>query len=289
MLRELESFTEPTRFFQYDYILFDAIFLAIWLFFLVKDKKWSALSFGLVCAVIVYFIDAVWWWNTSANAYYAPGTFIREYWIDGVQMPHPLGDFFWRKFSCDFMMCISYSLFAFPWMWIAYEKISKKAKEGALEKKEKKEIMFYTLYYFGAWMAIPILTLLISFDDAIVHTVRHMDTQLLVWGINLVIGYSILILIYGTNILKRKNPEVIGYVFLVGCAESFFMEFPLFISRIRPTGFLFLLFEIIFLVNQGAPYLYIAYDLVLPELGKQIQKVVKRIQVSPEKKIKINQ
>jgi hypothetical protein len=273
MIGELESFSEPTRFFQYDYVLFDAIFLGIWLFFLIKNKKWGALAFGLVCGVIVYFIDAVWWWNTPVNANFPPGTFIREYWIGDTQMPHPLGVLFWRKFNCDFMMCISYSLFAFPWMWIIYEKISKKSSEGALNAEDRKEIAFYTTYYFGAWMAIPIFTLLIPFDDTLVYTVRHMHTQLIVWIINVFVGYSVLAILYGTNIVKRKDPKVVGYVFVVGCAESFFMELPLFISRIRPTGPLFLLFEIIFLVNQGAPYLYIAYDLILPELGKQIKRL----------------
>jgi hypothetical protein len=273
MIGELESFIEPTRFFQYDYVLFDAIFLGVWLFFLIRDKKWEALSFGLVCAIIVYFIDAIWWWNTPANGNYPPGTYIREYWINDMQMPHPLGGYFWRKLSCDFMMCISYSLFAFPWMWMMYEKISKKTSVGSLEATDKKEIQLYTGYYFGAWIAIPFLTLLIPFDNAIVHTVRHMNSQLIVWMINLIIGYFLLTTLYGTNIIKRKKPKIIGYVFIVGCAESFFMEFPLFISRIRPTGPLFLLFEIIFLVNQGAPYLYIAYDLVIPELGKQIRRL----------------
>jgi len=215
----------------------------------------------------------VWWWNTPINAKFPPGTFIREYWIGDTQIPHPLGVLFWRKFSCDFMMCISYSLFAFPWMWIIYEKISKKSSEGTLSAEDRKEVAFYTTYFFGAWIAIPLFTLLIPFDDTIIHTVRHMHTQLLGWIINVFVGYSILAIIYGTNILKRKDPKVIGYVFAVGCAESFFMEFPLFISRIRPTGPLFLLFEIIFLVNQGAPYLYIAYDLILPEVGRQIRRL----------------
>ncbi|MBD3226823.1 MAG: hypothetical protein GF329_01440 [Candidatus Lokiarchaeota archaeon] len=272
MISELKLFIEPTRYFQYDYILFDMIFLFIWLFFLIKNKKWNALSFGLVCAVCVYFIDAIWWWNSAIN-----GKYIREYWIGKVEMPHPLVDFFWTKFSCDFMMCISYSLFAFPWMWIMYEKIKRKVSEQKFSQKDRKEVLFYTSLYFASWMLIPLFTLIVPLDDSIVYTVRHMHTQLFIWIINFFIGYSILAILYGTNLIKRKNQKIIGYVFIIGCAESFFMEFPLFIYRIRPTGPTFLLFQILFLVNQGAPYLFIAYDLVLPYLGKGIKLIKNKI------------
>ncbi|MFO7795824.1 MAG: hypothetical protein ACQERB_14970 [Promethearchaeati archaeon] len=267
MIFEFELFIEPTRYFQYDYILFDGIFLTIWIYFLIKNRKWSALSFGLICGFIVYFIDAVWWWNTPID-----GTYIREYWIDGNQLVNPLGEYFWIKFSCDFMMCISYSLFAFPWMWIMYEKIKKKKLKNSFNKQDKKEIKFYTLFFFGAWMLIPLLSIIIPLNNSIVYTVRHMESQINVWIINIIIGYSILTLLYGTNIIKRKNYKIIGYVFIVGCAESFFMEFPLFFYRIRPTGLIFLLFEIVFLVNQGAPYLFIAYDLIFPTISKQVRR-----------------
>jgi len=59
---------------------------------------------------------------------------------------------------------------------------------------------------------------------------------------------------------------------LLGCLESFFMEFPLLISGIRPTGVLFLFFEVLILFNQGAPYLYILYDKVIPWLSHKVKK-----------------
>jgi hypothetical protein len=283
MLYELESFTEPTRYFQYDYILFDVIFLTIWLIFLIKNKKWKALAFGLFCAFCVYLIDAVWWWNTKFN-----GTYIREDWIGGVELPRPLGEYFWIKFSCDFMMCISYSLFAFPWMWIVFDKINKKSSKQKFTREDRNEVVLYTGLYFGSWMLIPAFTLLVPLNDTSVYTVRHMDTQILVWIANVFIGYLILSILYGTNLIKRKKPSIIIYVFIVGCAESFFMEFPLFVYRIRPTGPIFLLFEVFFLVNQGAPYLFIAYDLVLPTLGKGTKKLKRKISsLTGKKELKI--
>ncbi|MBY9004637.1 MAG: hypothetical protein KGD73_11735, partial [Candidatus Lokiarchaeota archaeon] len=62
-----------------------------------------------------------------------------------------------------------------------------------------------------------------------------------------------------------------------------FMEFPLFIYRIRPTGLPFLIFEVFFLFNQGAPYLYILQIEVFPFLNKKIKyKKEKKVnEISP--------
>ena len=207
----------------------------------------------------------VWWWNASAGANYPLGTTIREYWIDGVKMPHPLGEYFWIKSGADFMMCISYSLFAFGWLWIMYENYV---------KKNLKEIILYTSLFFGSWMLIPFISKILPINDTEVYTVRHMDSQMGVWISNVIIGYILFCIIYGTGKFRDRDRDfkLIGYVFLVGCLESFFMEFPLFISGIRPTGIPFLIYEIFFLFNQGAPYLYILQIEVLPFLTRKKNK-----------------
>jgi hypothetical protein len=253
-----EAFNEASRKFEYDYIIIDAVFLSIWLTILIKKKKWSAIKFGIFTSIIVYFIDAIMWWNIPAGANYPKGTNIREYWIGGIKVPQSLGEFFWWKFGADFMMCFSYAMFAFGWLWIMFEDFSR--------KKNKKEMGFFTLLFFGSWLAIPFLSIILPLNDISVETVRHTDTQMLVWIINVFIGYSLLIIIYGTNRFNCKNFQAVWFVFLVGCLESFFMEFPLFLSRIRSTGLSFLIYEIFFLFNQGAPYLFIMYDKLFPWL-----------------------
>ncbi len=263
----LNSF-DPTRYFQFDYVLFDAIFLIGWLIILIRNKRWHALSFGVFCSFVTYAIDAFWWWNAPYN-----GTYIREYFI-GCYDVHLHPELLALKFACDFMMCISYSLYAFPWMWIMYEYITKSTSGGGLNKEDWKSISFYTLYYFGAWIALPFLMYAIPLNNTIVYTVRHMGTQIIVWIVNPFIGYAILAAIYLTPIIYKIKPDakkqkrIIVYVFIVGCLEAFFMEFPLFISGIRPPngGILVLIIEIFMLVNQGAPYLFLAYDIVLPLL-----------------------
>jgi len=257
-----QGFNEARRRFEYDYIYIDALFLTIWITILIKKKKWNPLKFGLLTGFIVYFIDCILWWNLPAGSNYPPGTTIREYWIGGLKVPTSLGNYFWPKFGADFMMTFSYSMFIFSWIWIMFENYV---------KKNLKEIIGYTLLFFTAWTLTPFLSLIIPLNNTVVETVRHMDTQILVWQINASIGYLLLFLIYGTNRFKSKDLRVIGFVFVLGCLGSFFMEFPLFISGIRPTGITFLLYEVIILFNQGAPYLYILYDKIFPWLSYKIK------------------
>ncbi len=270
-----ESFKQARRLFEYDYIFIDGVFLTIWLAFLIKCKKWAPIKFGIITGFLIYTIDAIAWFNIPAGSTYPSGTYIREYWIGGIYMPRPLGDYFWIKFGADFMMTFSYSMFAFGWLWIMFENFV---------KKNKREIVLFTSLFFGFWLLTPFLSFWLPIDDTIVDTVRYMDTQITIWITNVVIGYSILFLIYGTNKFNCKNPKIILYVMIIGCLESFFMEFPLLISGIRPTGILFLFFEVFILFNQGAPYLYILFDKVIPMLShknkidqlKEIELVIER-------------
>ena len=230
---------------------------------MIKKKKWNPLKFGFILGFILYFIDCVVWFNLPAGNNYPAGTFIREYTIGGVYMPRPLGDYFWIKFGADFMMTFSYSMFAFGWLWIMFENFF---------KKNLKEALLFTLLYFIFWMLIPLFSIAIPLNNTIVDTVRYMDTQMIAWSINLVVGYLFLSLIYGTNKFGSKKPKTIFYVFVVGCVGAFFMEFPLLVYGIRPTGVLFLLYDVLLMLNQGAPYLYILYDIIFPRLFAKLRK-----------------
>lgn len=251
------------RMFQYDYIFIDALLLVIWLLFIIRYKKWKALKVSIMFSVLVYFIDAIWWWNSP----WGTGGFIREYWLGTPEtyVQHPLDPSMLLnllKFGSDFMMTISYSLYAFTWLWIIFENI---------EKKDVEEIVLFTTLFFGFWMILPWISILLPINDLPVRTVRHMDTQLIIWIVNVFVGYLLLSIMYGTNLFKSKDPKTILYVFVIGCTESFFMEFPLFVSGIRPINIWFLIYEIFFLFNQGAPYLYILYDKIFPLLLKKIK------------------
>lgn len=251
-----EEFYQARRFFQYDYIYIDAFFLLIWLIILIRNKEFQALTFGLIIAPIIYLIDAYIWWNSSAGPNYPAGTFIREYWIGGVHVPRPQGAYLWPKFGCDFMMTISYALFTFPWLLIVFKNLRRKTLLS-------KEVIKYTLIWMVMWFSTPLLSILLSLNDTPVETVRYMNSQFPVWIANLFVGYGLLLIIY------RKNLGLVLRILAVGIVGALIMELPLYLFKIRPTGFLFVIFEGFFLLNQGVPYLFLTVDKVIPALQRR--------------------
>lgn len=245
------EFFQAQRVFQYDYIYLDALFLAVWVLILLKNKEYVALLTGAVIAPIIYLIDAQIWWNASAGPNYPIGTFIREYWIGGIHLPRPLGDYLWPKFWADFMMTISYALYTFPWLVIVFRNL----RQGKLISRTT---LGYSSLWFGFWLLVPLLSFVLPIDDTLVEAVRYMDTQFPFWIANLIIGYSLLFIVYRKSLIKALS--VIG----VGFVGAVIMELPLYLSGIRPTGILFILFEGIFLLNQGVPYVFLVIDKFIP-------------------------
>jgi hypothetical protein len=252
-----EEFYQARRVFQYDYIYVDAFFLLIWLVLLIRNKEYKALIFGAVISPIIYLIDAYIWWNSFAGPAHPPGTHIREYWIGGVQVPRPQGAYLWPKFGADFMMTISYALYAFPWLYIVFRNLRK----GTLFSKE---VLKYTVVWVAAWFMVPLLSILFGIDDTPVQAVRYMNSQFTGWIINLCIGYGLLAIIY------RKNLTRVAYLLGIGALGAFIMEVPLYVFGIRPTGILFIIFEGFFLLNQGVPYLFLTVDKVIPAVQRKL-------------------
>lgn len=246
-----QEFYQASRIFQYDYIYLDALFLIVWIGTLLYKKQYKALLFGALIAPLIYIIDAVIWWNVSAGPTHPAGTFIREYWLNSIKIPHPTGSYTLLKFGADFMMDISYSLFAFSWLWLALNDIRK-------NKFLSRETWSYTLIWLVSWLLVPALSSLLPIDDTIVQTVRHMNSQFILWIINIFVGYGLLSYIY------RDQPKIVLYAFVVGMTGSVIMEFPLYLFGIRQTGLTFLLFETVVLLNQGVPYLLILIDKIIP-------------------------
>lgn len=238
------------RVFQYDYIYVDALFLLLWIGFLLRRKEARALIFAAAIAPIIYAIDALVWWNRSAGPHYPPGTHIREYWIGGVQVGRPQGEMMVSKFGADFMMTISYSFFAFAWLWLMFRQI----RENRLFSKDS---AIYTCVWLCFWMLVPAVSRLVWIDNQTVTSIRYMYSQFPLWTINFLVGYVVLIAVY------RKRLRVVGQLFLVGAVGSLVMELPLYAFGIRPTSFVFLIFEGIFLLNQGVPWLFLLVDKVL--------------------------
>jgi hypothetical protein len=218
------------RRFEFDYILFDALFLGIWVALLVWQKRSGPLRVGIVCAVIVYVIDGVIW--TAVG--------IREY---GIPAP-------WVKLPVDFMMDVSYGMIAFSWVWIAFE------------RKSAQDVVLWTALLFAGWLIIPFASRWISLVDAPINTVRHMSSR--VW-----LHISVVLIGYAALLALGYDAKAIAYVFWVGCMLAFMMEFSLLVSGIRSPSLGLLAYETLILTNQGIPYLYVIKERILPVMTKR--------------------
>lgn len=227
----LEINKNIARKFEFDYILFDALFLVIWVALLIGQKRFGPLKAGLVCAAIVYVIDGVIW--TASG--------VREY---GIPAP-------WIKYPVDFMMDVSYGIIAFSWVWIAFE------------RESARDVVFWTILLFAGWLLIPFASRWISLVDDPITTVRHMSSR--VWvHISVVIGGYLALIALGYDL------KTLLYVFWVGCMLAFMMEFALLVSGIRSTNIALLVYETLILTNQGIPYLYVIRDRIVPLLCERV-------------------
>lgn len=213
------------RHFQFDYILFDSVFLVLFIAFMVWRKRHAPLIAGLCCGLIIYVIDGVIWYSLG----------IREYTIFAP----------WVKHAVDFMMDFSYGVVAFGWMWIAFE------------RKSLKDVGSWTLLVLMGWFLVPLASAVFSLQDEAIMTVRHMQSQVGLQIGMVVVGYLLLFLL-------RYRFRSIAYLFGVGCMLGFMMEIPLNAFGIRPTSLGLLVYETLFLFNAGVPYLFLIWHRMLP-------------------------
>jgi hypothetical protein len=219
------------RNFQFDYVVFDAAFLACWVGLLIRRKRYAPLAAGIVCGVLTYVIDGIVW--------YALG--VREYGLPAPWMKHPV----------DFMMDFSYGIVAFSWVWIAFE------------RRSRLDVAFWTVVVLAGWMLVPVVSFAVPLSNAPIMTVRHMQSQVAYQIAAVIVGYAFLAVL-------RYDTRTIVYLFAVGCALGFMMELPLLVTKIRPASFKLLVFETLILYNQGVPYLYLIWDNILPAVGARV-------------------
>jgi hypothetical protein len=219
-----------TRRFEIDYLLFDTLFMAVWICLLLRHKRRGPLLVGLVCGLVFYAIDGIIW--TAAG--------VREYELPAA----------WLKFPVDFMMDVSYGIVGFGWAWIAFE------------RKSVRDVVFWTVVLFGGWLMIPFASRWIPLIDAQVTTVRHMASRVWLHIAVVVIGYAALLAL-------GYSFKQVRYVFGVGCMLAFMMEFALLVSGIRTFNLSLLAYETLILTNMGIPYFYIIGDRILPLLSSK--------------------
>jgi len=209
------------RNFGLDYIFFDLIFVAIFLFLLVRfKKKIPLLVFFLGGLGINFLVDWGIWLHTGIREISLPSSF-----LGGVFL-------FFIWFS------LSYGV-EYAYVFLMFEKKSNK-------------IGWTALVLFG-WLSVAFLSQFFSINDSAITVIRHMGDLRFLRIILVLIGYSLLFIF-------KYDWKKIAYLFFVGFAIHFMMEFSLLVSGIRPGSFLILLENSLIEFNMGVPFFYLLYD-----------------------------
>ena len=146
------------RTFQADYILFDLIFLAIFIFLLIKyKKKIPLIAFFVGGLGINFVIDWGFWLHSGTREVVLP-TFLNTI-------------IFFLWFS------LSYGV-EYAYVFLMFEKKSNK--------------LAWTFLVFGAWILIGLLSWLIPINDSTISLVRHMSNLRFLRLAVVLIGYSLL-------------------------------------------------------------------------------------------------
>jgi len=218
------------RNFGVDYILFDLIFVAIFLFLLVRyNKKIPLLVFFLGGLGINFLVDWGIWLHTGIREISLPSNF-----LGGVFL-------FFIWFSLTYGVEYAYVFLMF-------------------EKKSNK-LGWTALVLFG-WLSVAFLSQFFSINDSAITVVRHMEDLRFLRIILVLIGYSLLFIF-------KYDWKKIAYLFFVGFAIHFMMEFSLLVNGIRPGSFLILLENSLIEFNMGIPFFYLLYDKFLRKRIKQ--------------------
>ncbi len=149
------------RTFGADYILFDVVFLAIFLFLLIKfNKKVPLIAFFVGGLGINLLVDWGIWLHNG----------VRE-----VALPAN-----WNMFLFFLWFSLSYGV-EYAYVFIMFQKKSNKVG--------------WTALVFGGWLAIAFLSQLLPINNASITTIRHMSSfRFIEIGI-LIIGYALLFIL----------------------------------------------------------------------------------------------
>ncbi|MFW9969743.1 MAG: hypothetical protein ACFFDF_06045 [Candidatus Odinarchaeota archaeon] len=217
------------RSFGMDFIYFDLIFLAVWIFFLIRKKYWLPIAWGLCGWVIYIFTDYILWYLiTQTRSYNGP--------LD------PFVFFLWFCFSPGFVQ--------FSYVFIMFE------------KRNRNELLFYTLLFYLGWILVSSGSQLIPLDDRLIEVSR--DMNIANQRFNELIMVLINILVATILFLKKKlRLEDIIYIFLVGIMVEFSLELSLAISGIRQAQGLWslelLIINTLLEFNLGIVFMYLLW------------------------------
>jgi len=187
------------RIFGIDYIYFSIIFLAIWIIILVRKNYMNALGWGLIGVLAWFILEYILWYSILKVRYYSGP-------LD------PILFFLWLSFS--------EGIIQFSYIFIMFE------------KRNLKELLFWTAFLILGWAFIACCSQWIQVDDRTIVIYRNMNLSNQRLGELIMVGVNIIISIF-LLVKKKARIEDILYIFLVGILVEFALEFTLAVSAIR--------------------------------------------------------
>jgi hypothetical protein len=187
------------RTFGMDFIYFDLIFIAIWLYLLIKKKYWVPIFWGLLGWVAYIIADYVIWYLLTHTRHYSGPL-------------NPFVFFMWFCFSPGFVQ-FSYVIVMF-------------------EKRNRNELIFWTSLLYLGWTAVALGSQLIPLDDRIIIVYRDMNVlnQRIIEVSLVLVNVIVAIFLY---LKKKLRLEDIAFLFVVGTLVELALEFTLSVSNIR--------------------------------------------------------
>lgn len=245
ILTETVSEITPTRNLNILYIIFDIVFLIIFICLLLRKKRYMTILFALFGGILYTIVD-------YGGFYLMSGT--RTVFING-EIASSLNTFWVLLW-----MSMSYGItnFAFIWVLISKDKLAK-----------------YRIFLIVIWRLIaPSISQLGG--EATIQTVRTTGAYHGYMGIALVVGYLLLICFYFYK--GDKNYLNILHLFAIGFFVQFGREFSLLINGIRPMNSMSiqtLLVNSCLETNLGIPYIYFIYLFVTKYFTEDLKKIKK--------------
>lgn len=173
---------DVVRIFSINYILFDIIFLALFIFLLTKFKKKIPLIALFVGGILINFIvDWGIWLHTGIREISLPAGFL------GLPI-------FWSTLVFFLWFSLSYGV-EYTYVFIMFEKKSNK--------------LAWTALVFGGWILIAFLSQIFITSNETITTIRHMSDFRIIEILILLLGFSLLF------ILKYDWKKII-YLFFIG-------------------------------------------------------------------------
>jgi len=232
------------RIFDIDFMLFDLIFTAIWIFFLYRKGYIRPLIFGLFGIMINMIVDYGIWYS-----------------LQGIRTVENL-PFWMSPFAFFVYFSITYGMIEYSYVQVMFSIDT--AKENS-----KKDMLRWSFFLFGGWLLFGVLSFILPISDAEITVQRVMTGQRIyqVYGIIGEYGLLALLAYMGKYNLSWRR---ILYIFSVGFFVHFSMELTLLLSGIRVLDLFNLIFNSLIEFNTGAPILYLLLYAVAPSTERKL-------------------